>query len=924
MALQLPFQRQIFTELLEEDGLLVLAKGLGLQRLLAAFLQLAAERHTLVVLLNAPADEEERLRLELAELTSAQVTLNVLKNDVKAEDRVEAYRRGGLISVTSRIFVVDLLKKRVPVPLITGILVANAQKVTPYSLEAFVLRLYRQENAEGFIKAFTESPETFGVGFAPLETTLKALQLRKVHLWPRFHVAVKESLDTSEEVVELRQPMTDRMMHIQGAIIDCIDACLSELRRAHTSVSANDQLTVENALLRSFDFIVRQQLDPVWHQVSARTKHLVGDLQILRQLLTYLISYDCVTFNMFLETLITSSGPASSGKPMQSQLYESPWMLLDSANVLFSSARDRVYKRNGPPGAAAVGSDGIPVNMEPVLEEQPKWKLLRETLVEIENAASSQKGSVTIGAQWPVLVMVQDERTAAQLRVFLTEYQGTTREDAAKRMLTAELTKYFAWKTLLSSVSSNAAAAAADRVFAGSLANCRTDAQPSSRGGAFTGRGRQPASKRRRTRGASAAASSVDSRTARLDSAEEKHRDGIASHLSSWLIRCRNMPNLNIVAESLGSNTAAPEERADNEFGLLDEDSTVMIRAYAGSSDARLLEDLRPLHIIIYEPDPTFVRQIELYRALHPRSKIQVYFMMYENSVEEQRYLSVIRREKASFERLIHEKSVMAIPLPIKGRPGVESEEDLFIKVYNSRLGGAGRAVPTPDAPKVVVDMREFRSTLPSILHEKGLDVVPRTLIVGDYVLSPEICIERKSISDLISSFNSGRLYTQSEAMCSRYEIPVLLIEFDQQKAFSLQAVSDIGTEISMGGITSKLALLALAFPRLRIIWSSSVYATADIFHDLKKKHAEPDADQAAMVGANDEEDAQLSLNQASQVGMSELLRSLPGVNAANYRSIARRVHNIQDLGKMSQQELSQLMGEASARQLYAFFRDKP
>jgi hypothetical protein len=32
--------------------------------------------------------------------------------------------------------------------------------------------------------------------------------------------------------------------------------------------------------------------------------------------------------------------------------------------------------------------------------------------------------------------------------------------------------------------------------------------------------------------------------------------------------------------------------------------------------------------------------------------------MMYEDSVEEQRYLSMIRREKASFEKLIHEKSV--------------------------------------------------------------------------------------------------------------------------------------------------------------------------------------------------------------------------------------------------------------------------
>jgi DNA excision repair protein ERCC-4 len=55
--------------------------------------------------------------------------------------------------------------------------------------------------------------------------------------------------------------------------------------------------------------------------------------------------------------------------------------------------------------------------------------------------------------------------------------------------------------------------------------------------------------------------------------------------------------------------------------------------------------------------------------------------------------------------------------------------------------------------------MREFRSTLPSLLHAAHLLVVPATLTVGDYVLTPDICVERKSLSDLVSSFNSGRLY---------------------------------------------------------------------------------------------------------------------------------------------------------------------
>lgn len=41
---------------------------------------------------------------------------------------------------------------------------------------------------------------------------------------------------------------------------------------------------------------------------------------------------------------------------------------------------------------------------------------------------------------------------------------------------------------------------------------------------------------------------------------------------------------------------------------------------------------------------------------------------------------------------------------------------------------------PRPECKKVVVDVREFRSSLPSLLHEAGMLLVPATLEVGRYV----------------------------------------------------------------------------------------------------------------------------------------------------------------------------------------------
>lgn len=60
-------------------------------------------------------------------------------------------------------------------------------------------------------------------------------------------------------------------------------------------------------------------------------------------------------------------------------------------------------------------------------------------------------------------------------------------------------------------------------------------------------------------------------------------------------------------------------------------------------------------------------------------------------------------------------------------------------------------------------------------------DVVPVTLEVGDYILAPTVCVERKSITDLFGSLNSGRLYNQvrtgmaADELCWRFGVGGLL-----------------------------------------------------------------------------------------------------------------------------------------------------
>lgn len=68
--------------------------------------------------------------------------------------------------------------------------------------------------------------------------------------------------------------------------------------------------------------------------------------------------------------------------------------------------------------------------------------------------------------------------------------------------------------------------------------------------------------------------------------------------------------------------------------------------------------------------------------------------------------------------------------------------------------------------------------------------------------------------------------------MAAHYKQSIILIEFGEDRSFSMQAIS--GAKFDENDIQGKLILLNLAIPNVRYIWSSSAYATADIFEDLK------------------------------------------------------------------------------------------
>lgn len=212
-----------------------------------------------------------------------------------------------------------------------------------------------------------------------------------------------------------------------------------------------EDLTIEDALFRSFDGIVRAKLGPVWDKIRPETKKLVGDLTVLRQLQKYvpsfpllflahtdarldsfLLEFDCVAFNQFLETTVSGQN-----NWRESQDEKSEWLGTPAGETILSLSKARVFTKgtieearndeegeheeDGPSreeeeemraiqdveeairreqaglpplvrkdkpmsrGSKDSNKGWLPPGTQPVLEEQPKWSLLADVLAEIED-----------------------------------------------------------------------------------------------------------------------------------------------------------------------------------------------------------------------------------------------------------------------------------------------------------------------------------------------------------------------------------------------------------------------------------------------------------------------------------------------------------------------------------------------------------
>jgi DNA excision repair protein ERCC-4 len=137
---------------------------------------------------------------------------------------------------------------------------------------------------------------------------------------------------------------------------------------------------------------------------------------------------------------------------------------------------------------------------------------------------------------------------------------------------------------------------------------------------------------------------------------------------------------------------------------------------------------------------------------------------------------------------------------------------------------------------RIVVDERERNSDIPELLKNAGAVIDFTQLKVGDYVVSSETAVERKTVRDLISSIYDGRLFVQCSDLVKYYQKPLLVVQGNiADLAESSEDMEDIDVKLHaerMPIAYDALITIAMEF-RIPTIHTPSAEQTAQLLVTL-------------------------------------------------------------------------------------------
>ena len=198
---------------------------------------------------------------------------------------------------------------------------------------------------------------------------------------------------------------------------------------------------------------------------------------------------------------------------------------------------------------------------------------------------------------------------------------------------------------------------------------------------------------------------------------------------------------------------------------------------------------------------------------------------------------------------------------------------------------------------KVIYDHREGRSSVPAMLDLAGVKIESAQLIVGDYIISDRIVIERKSAADLQASIISGRLFEQIKRMKEAYPVVILLQEGDPDKMHEESWKGALASALRRGVI---------------ILSTKDAVESSQWIIRLARLESKPPSKGRGAPKAKDRDR-----------GCEQLTAQIPSISIATAEKLLKKFGSVRALANAEIEQLVQIdgIGQKRAKEIYDLFR---
>lgn len=215
----------------------------------------------------------------------------------------------------------------------------------------------------------------------------------------------------------------------------------------------------------------------------------------------------------------------------------------------------------------------------------------------------------------------------------------------------------------------------------------------------------------------------------------------------------------------------------DGEKGLTQKEQKEIIKAFKiGEYDVLLSTSVAEEGIdipavdlvILYEPVPSEVRMIQRRGRTGRKRSGRVKVLITNGTRDEGYYWASVNKER----RMKHQLIDPDVLEELNSNAIERMENEKRVKVLD----------PTPkkeELPVVFADTREGNSKVIRHLSEMEIDVKVQAMAVGDYQVSDEVVMERKTAKDFVDSIVDKRLFKQARSLMEEFKRPLIILEGD-------------------------------------------------------------------------------------------------------------------------------------------------